>query len=248
MDYLDAKNRLSIVTVALAYARLSRDRRKKSENVGIQLREDRLFIEDQEWEHGGEYKDRDITASEFGTKTRDDYLRMVEDIKNWPDREGIEIKLVIVVTEMPRLYRQLEGYDLSTPEGYHRAVGAVNNARLESMRASKRQLRKKLAQAAQDKYMSGQRRYGFEGPIKDEHGNIINRDRINIAEVPEEIAHWFDWFNRILATEPLIFSPGSAMNDRQEPSGSHSRTGRPTFAPALKRASAPESRTIRKFA
>jgi site-specific DNA recombinase len=235
MDILATPKHLKVVTIALAYGRISKDKRKRAENVGIHLRECRSFIEDQEWEHGGDYKDNDITASEFGNKAREDYWRMVEDIKNWPDREGCSVQLVIVVTEMPRLYRQLEelldliklaepgqygtpaptklrgiwttdgeGYDLSTPEGYHRAVGAVNNARLESMRASKRQLRKKRNQAAQGKYMGGQRRYGFEGPIKDDSGNIINRERINVAEIPEEIDRWLGWFNRLLAGEPQM--------------------------------------------
>jgi site-specific DNA recombinase len=227
MDLLKPVTKLPTITIAFDYARLSRDRGKKSENISIQHRESRYFIEDQGWQHGGSRDDDDITASEFGTKTRDGYLALIQDIKNVPDQLDAEIRVVIVVTEMPRLYRQLEelldliklcesikltgiwttdgeGYDLSTPEGYHRAVGAVNNARLESKRASKRQLRKKKAQAAQGKYMGGQRRYGFEGAIKDEHGNIVNRDRINVAEVPEEIVHWVDWFNRLIAGEPQM--------------------------------------------
>jgi site-specific DNA recombinase len=224
MDALPRQHKIPTVTIGLDYARLSRDRKKLSENVTIQHQENLAFIEDQGWEYGGSYKDNDISASEFGTKTRDDYWRMVEDIKNWPDRDTAEIWLVIVVVEIPRLYRQLEelldlikmaettklkgiwttdgeGYDLSTPEGYHRAVGAVNNARLETKRASKRQLRKKKIYAAQGRYLGGQRRYGFEGPIKDQQGNIINRDRINVAEVPEEIANWRGWYDRLLAGE-----------------------------------------------
>lgn len=225
MDSLKRTPRIPTITVALDYARLSRDRKKLSENVGIQHRENRYFIEDQGWEYGSRpYDDNDISASKFGKKTRDDYLAMVEAIKNWPDREDTLVKLVIVVTEMPRLYRQVEellplikmaestklsgiwttdgeGYDLSTPEGIHRAIGAVNNAMLESNRASKRQLRKKKAQVKQGKYIGGQRRYGFEGPIKDEHGNILNHERINVAEIPDEIKHWQDWFDRLLAGE-----------------------------------------------
>lgn len=224
MDTLPRHRKVPVITIGLNYARLSRDRKKLSENVAIQHRENLAFIDDQGWEFGGSYKDNDISASEFGTKTRDDYWRMVNDIKNWPAREDAEVKLVIVVTEMPRLYRQLEelldliklaettqlkgiwttdgeGYDLSTPEGYHRAVGAVNNARLETKRASKRQLRKKKARVTEGRYIGGQRRYGFEGAIKDEHGNIVNRERINVAEVPEEIDHWRDWYDRILAGE-----------------------------------------------
>jgi site-specific DNA recombinase len=224
MDTLPRQRKTPTIIIGLDYARLSRDRKKLSENVEIQHWENMAFIEDQGWEYGGPYKDNDISASEFGTKTRDDYWRMIEDIKNWPDRDDAEVRLVIVVTEMPRLYRQIEelldlikmaettklngiwttdgeGYDLSTPEGYHRAVGAVNNARLETKKASKRQLRKKKVRATAGRYLGGQRRYGFEGPKKDDYGNITNREYINVREVPKEIANWRSWYDRLLAGE-----------------------------------------------
>src|SRR5262249_28075411 len=108
MDRLPDAIKLAIITIALDYARLSRDRKKLSENVGIQHRENRYFIEDQGWEHGGAFDDNDISASKFSTKPRDDYHRLIETIKNWPNRDGVVIKLVIVVTEMPRLYRQMQ--------------------------------------------------------------------------------------------------------------------------------------------
>lgn len=223
MDNFDAK-KLPIKTIAFDYARLSRDRGKKSENISIQHRENAYFIEEQEWEHGGSRDDDDISASRFSKKVRDDYQALIRDVKNVPDRPGYQVRVAIVITEMPRLYRKMEellalikmaadsklsgiwttdgeGYDLSTPEGIHRAIGAVNNAMLESNRASKRQLRKKKAQAAQGKYMGGQRRYGYMGALKDDRGNIINRDRINIEEMPEEIAHWRDWCVRLIAGE-----------------------------------------------
>lgn len=224
MDNLLPAVKLPVQIIAFDYARLSRDRKRLSENVGIQHRENQYFIEDQGWELGGSREDNDISASEFGTKIREGYDQLIQDIKNVPDRDDVIVKVFIVVTEMPRLYRQVEellplikmaertrlsgiwttdgeGYDLSTPEGIHRAIGAVNNAMLESKRASKRQRRKKRAQAAKGQYMGAARRYGYEGAIKDEHGNITNRARINIAEVPEEIAHWKDWFNRLVAGE-----------------------------------------------
>jgi site-specific DNA recombinase len=223
MDNLPGK-KLPVVTIGFDYARLSRDRGKKSENIGIQHRESAYFIEDNEWEHGGSFDDDDISASRFSRKIREGYQALIRAVRNVPDRSGSIVRVVIVVTEMPRLYRRMEellalikmandtalagiwttdneGYDLSTPEGIHRAIGAVNNAMLESNRASKRQLRKKRAQAAQGRYMGGQRRYGFEGALRDEQGNIVNRDRINVAEIPEEIAHWRDWCERLIAGE-----------------------------------------------
>jgi len=53
-------------------------------------------------------------------------------------------------------------YDLSTPEGIHAAIAAVNNAMLESAKLSKRQRRKKAAQARAGKPSGGSRAAGFE--------------------------------------------------------------------------------------
>jgi site-specific DNA recombinase len=158
MDDLSVK-KLPVKTIAFDYARLSRDRGKKSENIGIQYRENAYFIEEQEWEHGGSRNDDDISASRFSKKVRDGYQALIRDVKNVPDRPGFQVRVAIVVTEMPRLYRRMEellallkmaadsklsgiwttdgeGYDLSTPEGIHRAIGPVNNAMLESNRAT----------------------------------------------------------------------------------------------------------------
>jgi site-specific DNA recombinase len=111
------------------------------------------------------FSDDDISASKFSTKPRPDYNRLVAAIES----EQVE---VILCTEMPRLYRRLEellelikmaertrlrgiwttddiGYDLFTPDGIHAAIGAVNNAMLETARLSKRLKRKKAAQARQ---------------------------------------------------------------------------------------------------
>ncbi|MFC5289370.1 recombinase family protein [Actinokineospora guangxiensis] len=223
MDHLPSgKQRTHIV--AFDYARLSRDKNGLSENVNIQHGESRDFIADQGWEHGGSREDNDISASRFGTKVREGYQLLLKNILSVPDRDDAQVKVMIVVTEMPRLYRQVEellpliklaehsklsgiwttdgeGYDLSTPEGIHRAIGAVNNAMLESNRASVRQRRKKKAQAAQGKFLGTERRYGYEGAVKNEHGYILNRGRIGVAEVPHEIANLEDWFTRLIAGE-----------------------------------------------
>ncbi len=92
---------------------------------------------------------------------------------------------MILVTEMPRLYRKLEelidlfhlaettplhriettnqnGYDLSTGAGIHNAVSAVNNAMLESRQISDRTKRKKKARAEVGAFNGGKRPYGYE--------------------------------------------------------------------------------------
>jgi site-specific DNA recombinase len=148
------------------YCRLSKDRSGLSQNVEIQ----RAECEDYAEEHGyqpiiGVFTDDDISASRYSTKTRLGYEALLASVR----AGSVE---AILVTEMPRLYRRLEellevlhlaettplrriqptegdGYDLSTGEGIHNAVSAVNNAVLESRKTSDRTKRKKKAHAKQ---------------------------------------------------------------------------------------------------
>lgn len=196
---------------AAVYARLSRKRKTAdnpeglSENVQIQTAESKAYAEDKIWPVVGTFQDDDRSASKFSRKPRPDYNRMIEAIK----RNEIE---VILCTEMPRLYRRIEelleviklaettrlrriettdgvSYDLSTPEGIHQAIGAVNNAMLESARLSKRQKRKKAAQARQGKINGGGRAYGY------------TKDGMSL--VPEEVAILHEARDRYLAGETI---------------------------------------------
>lgn len=163
---------------ALLYARESEDRDGLSENVDIQLEEAQDYCERQGWDVVGEFNDNDISASKYSKKPRPGYDSLLEAIRaNQGD--------VVVLTEIPRLYRRLEellevihlaettrlrkiattddsGYDLSTGEGIHNAISAVNNAARESSRISERTKRKKRAQAKAGKPNGGRRCYGFE--------------------------------------------------------------------------------------
>ncbi len=199
------------------YARLSKDRSGLSENVDIQLREGEAFVDDSDGHVALRFKDNDSSASKFSTKPRPEYDRLVAAI----ERGEVE---VIVVTEMTRLYRRIEellglikmaertklrgiwttdgiGYDLSTPEGIHAAIAAVNNAMLESAKLSKRQKRKKKARAEAGRYLGGYRAYGYEGPIKNEQGELINKGRINVALVEPEVEVIRSSVRRIIAAE-----------------------------------------------
>ncbi len=163
---------------AAIYARLSRNRRGLSDNVEIQIAECEGYAEEQLWTVVLVESDDDTGASKFSAKPRIGYDKLVQAI----EAGRVEI---IICTEMPRLYRRMEellelirmaertrlrgiwttddvGYDLSTPEGIHAAIGAVNNAMLESARLSKRIKRKKAAQARQGKPGGGRRPYGYE--------------------------------------------------------------------------------------
>lgn len=91
---------------------------------------------------------------------------------------------VILCTEMPRLYRRMEellqlikmaattrliriettdgvSYDLSSPEGIHSSIAAVNNSMRESAVLSKRVKRKKAARARQGMPSGGHRAFGY---------------------------------------------------------------------------------------
>ena len=137
---------------AAIYARLSKNRKRLSDKVEIQIAESQGYAGDKLWRVVLVTSDDDISASKFSTKPRPGYNELVAAI------EAGQVE-VIIVTEMPRLYRKLEeplelikmaertrlrgiwttddmGYDLSTPEGVHQAIGAVNNAMLESARDS----------------------------------------------------------------------------------------------------------------
>ncbi|WP_112236800.1 recombinase family protein [Kribbella monticola] len=215
------------------YARLSKDRSGLSENAQIQFAEGLEFVEDGGGQVSLKFKDNDISASKFSKKPRDEYDKLIAAIK----RGEVEY---IVVTEMTRLYRRIEelldliklaettrlrgiwttdgiGYDLSTPEGIHAAIGAVNNAMLESAKISKRQKRKKKAQAQAGLYLGGKKAYGYEGPIRDENDVIINRGRINIAVIEDEKENWLKCVDRVIAGEPQL-SIVHSMNKKGIPS------------------------------
>jgi site-specific DNA recombinase len=214
-----APSQRSDLVDAAIYARLSKNRRGLSDNCQIQEAEGRAYADEKGWRIVFVGRDDDISASKFSTKPRPDYERLVTAI------EAGEIE-VIVCTEMPRLYRRLEellelirmaprtrlraiwttddiGYDLSTPEGVHAAIAAVNNAMRESGVLSKRIRRKKAAHARQGMTSGGPRSYGYEGPIRNKYGNVINQERIGIAFVPDEIAILVEAKDRYLAGETI---------------------------------------------
>jgi site-specific DNA recombinase len=183
------------VRVAI-YARLSRDNSGISENVDIQILECREHAQEQGWTVVGVFSDSDISASRYSTKLRLGYHTMITALKN----DGFE---AVLVTEMTRLYRRLDelqelmrlaeksslihiiaidetGYDLSTGQGIHNAVSAVNNAMLESRKISDRVRRKFRARAKSGLPHGGSRPYGYETG-----GMVIREDE---AQVIRQVA------------------------------------------------------------
>jgi site-specific DNA recombinase len=176
------------------YARLSRDSAGESENVDIQKAECAEYASEKAWEVIGTFEDNDISASRYSIKPRPGYLVLLASIRSG----AVE---AVLVTEMPRLYRRLEellelirlaettplrhieavdggGYDLSTGEGIHNAVSAVNNAALESRKISDRQKRKKKVQARNGAFAGGARPYSYEV------------DGITVREAEAEVIRW----------------------------------------------------------
>lgn len=173
------------------YARLSRDNSGISENVDIQILECREHAQAQGWTVVGVFSDNDISASKYSTKLRPGYHTMITALKN----DGFE---AVLVTEMTRLYRRLDelqelmrlaeksslvhiiaidetGYDLSTAQGIHNAVSAVNNAMRESRKISDRVRRKFRARAKSGLAHGGSRPYGYETG-----GMVIREDEAQI--------------------------------------------------------------------
>lgn len=207
----------SIVTLAAraAYARLSKDKTKRSPNVAIQLQEVHEYALDT-----GEpipaqlvFKDNDLSASTFGTKPREGYLDLLEAI-----RAGSVSK--VIITEVPRLCRQTaeatelislsrttefrgvittDGmeYDLRTPRGRKAFRDAVSDAEFETDQISVRQHRKKNKQAEAGAYHGGIKAHGYAGAIYEKlvtpdgetiNGRLLNPGDVGCLVIKEEAA------------------------------------------------------------
>src|SRR5215216_2282944 len=84
---------------AAIYCRLSKNRRGKKANVHDQERDCRDYIDSQGWDFVGSYVDDGISASDKSEKPRDQFIRMMADL-----RAGVID--VIVASEFTRLYRR----------------------------------------------------------------------------------------------------------------------------------------------
>jgi len=163
---------------AIIYDRISEDPDGERENVEIRLAESREYAADQGWVVVAEYSDNDLSAAKYSRKPRPGYQAMFHAVA----ASACEI---VVTTEMERLYRQVEellpliklaerttlrriactdgsGYDLSSGPGIHGAIGAVNNAMLESRKISDRTKRKKAAKARDGAWWGGTRPFGYQ--------------------------------------------------------------------------------------
>jgi site-specific DNA recombinase len=169
---------------AILYDRISEDPDGERENVEIRLAESRDYAAEQGWVVVAEYSDNDLSASRYSRKPRPGYQAMFRAVQ-------ASAGDVIVTTEVERLYRQIEellpliklaerttlrriactdgsGYDLSSGPGIHGAIGAVNNAMLESRKISDRMRRKKAVRAKDGWWNGGPRPFGYQ--LAERHG------------------------------------------------------------------------------
>ncbi|MCP3797950.1 recombinase family protein [Allokutzneria sp. A3M-2-11 16] len=219
---------LAVGAARAAYARLSKDKSKRSVNVTIQLQEISGYAE----ETGDaiplhlSYSDNDIGASVFETKPRDGYQDLLDAIRS-------NLVSEIIVTEVPRLCRQMtealelialskttalryvtttDGmvYDLHTPRGRKAFREAVSDAEFETDQSSARQHRKKNAKAIAGAFHGGQRPYGYEGAKYETlttpdgekiNGRLLNPGRVGCAIIEEEAAVRRECTNRIICGE-----------------------------------------------
>jgi site-specific DNA recombinase len=181
---------------AAIYPRLSKDRTGLSPNTTIQEMECQDYAAGQGWEVIGVFPDNDISASRYSSKPRPGYTDLLHAIRT----NRVE---VVLCTEMSRLYRRIDelidliklaehtrlrriettdgyGYDLSTGEGIHNAISAVNNAQLESRKISDRSKRKKKAMARSGLFGGGRRPFGYDyiSATRTNQGQVLEPGRL----------------------------------------------------------------------
>ena len=164
------------------------------------------------------YIDNGLSASQFATKPRDDYKRLLGDIREgrldavvvWMEdrshRQVIELAEFVKTCQAAGISRYASvgtEYDLSDPDQVTMLFSIARMSETEARRMSIRVKRslKELAGAGQ--YHGGPKPYGYEGPIKDENGVVANRARIGKAIVDEEAMIIREAARRILNGESL---------------------------------------------
>jgi DNA invertase Pin-like site-specific DNA recombinase len=181
--------------------RISLAGKKKGEKIDRHLGECREYAAAEGWEVCEVFPDDNVSASKYSKKPRPEYERMIKWLADDLSREPV----VILTTEMERLYRRMEElltlirmaestalagihttgedhYDLSSANGIHAAIGAVNNAMRESAKLSERQRRRIRARASEGKYL-GPRPFGYHKVYEtDDDGNRVPTGMLEVFE------------------------------------------------------------------
>lgn len=184
------------------YLRLTSDRDGRKIGYEVQQRAILAWCEATGETIGEWYQDRDLTAADRDV-VRPDYERMLKDIESgkWG---GIAVwrldRLVRLTREFERVFAVVEDAKafvmsieplLSTKDDMGkfviRLLVMLAEMEIAAMKARGRAHQRAKAEAGKVSG-GGIRPFGFEGPIKDGEGRIINQGRIFVAHVPEEAA------------------------------------------------------------
>jgi len=215
-----------------AYERFSEERGRPSTSNADQLSEIKEHFARNGWPFNESlnFQDDDISASMHSTKERPGYRAMLDVI-----RAGQIV--IIVVTEMTRLFRQVAELleliniagqlpalaiettggarcDLKTNQGMHDALEAVVDASRESGKISDRVKRAKRARAREGRWNGGSRPYGYAKPPNGEPGEL--------AIVPAEAEIVRELAERVLGGEAMVALAGE-LNDRKVPTATNGR-------------------------
>jgi site-specific DNA recombinase len=200
------------------YLRISRDRARLRLAVHRQEADCRQIAERLGWSVACVYIDNGLSASEFATKPRDGYERLLDDIKEgrldavvvWMEdrshRQVIELAEFVKTCRAAGITRYASvgtEYDLSDPDQVTMLFSIARMSETEARRMSIRVKRRLKEQADTGQYHGGPKPYGYEGPIKDENEVIANRARIGKAIIDEEATVIREAARRILNGESL---------------------------------------------
>jgi site-specific DNA recombinase len=205
--------------VAGIYLRISDDREGRELGVTRQ-REDCIALADRLSATVYDiYNDNDRAASRYSKKPRKDYVRLLADA-----RAG-KLNMVIAyttgrLTRRPRehedqidlaqdlgvqfSYVRSPSFDLNTAAGRRIARILAASDAGEPDDISERVTVAKERQARKGLYLGGYRAYGFEGPIRDDNGILINRGRINVALVDAEVKICRECIERLITGDRCI--------------------------------------------
>jgi DNA invertase Pin-like site-specific DNA recombinase len=215
---------------AAIYCRLSKNRKGKRSNVKEQERDCRDFIDDQGWQLVDVYPDDGISASDKSEKPRDEFIRMMADL-----RDGhID---VIVASEITRLYRRpreleelLDSVDkfrynvelhtvdddkrwnIHTPSGRDELRGAAKQAAWFSDDIAAKVRKKARHRASDGRWHGGHPGYGFDYTpvVKDSEGDELEPEQLSVNEEQAKVIRQVVW--QVLAKK-RIGTICTALND-----------------------------------
>lgn len=199
---------------AAIYCRLSKNRRGKKANVHDQERDCRDYIDSQDWQFVDSYIDDGISASDKSEKQRDEFARMMADL-----RDGrID---VIVASEFTRLYRRpreleelldpvdkfhydvelvtvdprVRRWDIRTGIGRAELRAAVNQAAEYSDYISEKVRNHAKHRATDGRWHGGKPGYGFDyvPVVRDGEGEELEPEQISVNEEQAKIVRRVVW-------------------------------------------------------